>query len=422
MNTNPGFLWVCTGILLSAGFVRSQHWVNPNVECHRIDLRDLGYPEVNQIPANSRAVTSLLTGSNAKIYGGTSGDEAYLFVYDPSINKVKHLGKIPGQEGIHHALAQDARGYTYIGTGKSILRRIGLTKKIPPGRDSISNTLWNDIKAAYSNYEGGHLYRYNSDESENPVSLPDDECPLKDLGIPIRGNGIYALTSSPCGGVIYGISYPDGHLFEYDIAAERFKDLGELDEKVIFHGPERDQRSLPRALACDESGKVYTSGTDGFLVSYDPKAGKIQSSGLKVPGEYYPVEAYSGHPVVEYFAKAGKQLIYGGSSDGFLFVFDPVEHRLVNLGKPRISRRVRALSAGRNGLIYIIAGERDEPCRLFSFDPNGEGFRDLGIVAVDRSPYYSWRGYQFDSMTTGLDGTVYLGESERRSHLFLYVP
>jgi hypothetical protein len=41
---------------------------------------------------------------------------------------------------------------------------------------------------------------------------------------------------------------------------------------------------------------------------------------------------------------------------------------------------------------------------------------------VDRSPYYSWRGYQFDSMTTGLDGTIYIGESERHSHLFLYLP
>ena len=31
-------------------------------------------------------------------------------------------------------------------------------------------------------------------------------------------------------------------------------------------------------------------------------------------------------------------------------------------------------------------------------------------------------GGQFDCMTTGLDGTIYLGESERKSHLFLYIP
>ena len=29
---------------------------------------------------------------------------------------------------------------------------------------------------------------------------------------------------------------------------------------------------------------------------------------------------------------------------------------------------------------------------------------------------------QFDAMTTGLDGTIYLGETERRSHLFLLIP
>jgi hypothetical protein len=70
----------------------------------------------------------------------------------------------------------------------------------------------------------------------------------------------------------------------------------------------------------------------------------------------------------------------------------------------------------------MVAGERIEPCRLFAFDPQGGGFQDLGILAVDRSPYYSWRGYQFDTMVTGADGAVYIGESERRAHLFLYLP
>jgi hypothetical protein len=169
---------------------------------------------------------------------------------------------------------------------------------------------------------------------------------------------------------------------------------------------------------------------------------------LKIPGEYYPVQAYTGYPVVEYFAKdvmpqspgvpggisfslsraavdngPDKQgLIYGGSSDGYLFSFDPAAQKLVNLGKPRVSRRLRALTVGKDGRVYMIAGERIEPCRLFSFDPKGSGFQDLGILAVDRSPYYSWRGYQFDAMVTGADGTIYVGESERRSHLFLYIP
>ncbi len=73
-----------------------------------------------------------------------------------------------------------------------------------------------------------------------------------------------------------------------------------------------------------------------------------------------------------------------------------------------------------------MAGERPEtsssPCQLYSFDPVQGEFRTLGLLIADRSPHYYWRGYQFDSMTTGPDGTIYLGESERRSHLFLYIP
>jgi len=412
----------CIGVLLSCRPAAAQHWVNPDFECHRLDLRDLGYPEVNQVPANSSAITSLLTSASGKIYGGTSGDEAYLVVYDPSINKVRHLGKLKGQEGIHHALVQDGDGAVYIGTGLNMFRPVELTKKIPPGRDSVSDALWSDVKKRYQGYAGGHLYRYDPRTGDSQVLMPEDACPVEDLGGPAPGNSVYALAIDPRAHVLYGVSYPDGHLFEYDIGQKRFRDLGELDRRIIFHGPERDWRSLPRALIVDGSGKVYTSGDDGFLVCYDREEGKIRSTGLRIPGEYYPVQAYVGHPVVEYFATDKTGLIYGGTSDGYLFSFDPSARKLVNLGKPRVSRRLRALTVGRNGRVYLVAGERFEPCRLFSFDPQGGGFRDLGVMAVDRSPYYSWRGYQFDSMTTGSDGTIYIGESERRSHLLLYIP
>jgi len=408
--------------LASAGLLGAQHWVNPNVEGHRIDLRDLGYPEVNQIPAQSSAITSLLAASNGKIYGGTSGQEAYLFLYDPTTNKVKHLGRIPGQQGIHHALVEDALGFLYLGTGLDVLRPLELTRSVANARNSVSDALWLDVKKPYQGYAGGRLYRYDPNTGDRQVLMPEDSCPLEDLGIPVPNNGIYALAINPQAEIIYGLTYPDGRLFEYRIAEKKFSDLGEVDRGVFFHGPERDWRSLPRALVVGDAGRVYTSGEDGFLVFYDPRQDKILSTGHKIPGEYYPVQAYSGHPVAECFVQDRQGLIYGGSSDGFLFSFDPAAGRLVSLGKPRLSRRLRALTAGKDGRLYMVAGERIEPCRLFSFDPRGGGFRDLGVIAVDRSPYYSWRGYQFDSMATGADGAIYLGESERRSHLFLYLP
>ena len=46
----------------------------------------------------------------------------------------------------------------------------------------------------------------------------------------------------------------------------------------------------------------------------------------------------------------------------------------------------------------------------------------LGPFAVDRSPYYSRRAYQFDARAIGPDGAVFCGESDRGGKLFIYMP
>jgi len=429
-------------------------------QLQRIDVRDLGYPLVNEIPNNSCAITSLITAANGKIYGGTSGEFAYLFVFDPALNKVRHLGRIKDQQGIHHSLVEDKNGCIYIGTGKDVWEEFELSKYGPrPGQTDmmpwddvmkifeenysdhvlyemklskgvmgwqyIDMILWNDIKNYFKDYPGGHLYRYNPKTSDSKVKLQDMDCELEDLGVPIPNNSIYALTIDAQKGVIYGISYPDGRFFTYDIPSKKFKDLGPIDEKIVFRGPERRWRSLPRDLVYDDAtGRVYTSGTDGMLAYYCPDSNKIVATDLKVPSDDYHAQSYIDYAVVDYFAKDSSGLIYGGSSDGYLFSLDPQKMELTNLGKPRASRRLRCLSVGNDGKVYMIAGERSTSrvCQFYSYDPQKGGFEDLGILFVDRSPYYSWRGYQFDSMTTGEDGTIYFGESERRSHLFLYIP
>ena len=50
------------------------------------------------------------------------------------------------------------------------------------------------------------------------------------------------------------------------------------------------------------------------------------------------------------------------------------------------------------------------------------GYLDYGVLGVDRSPYYAKIAYQFDAMATAADGTVLIGESDRRAKLFLFVP
>ncbi len=420
------FIIICVIIIifLPSNIVYSQDWAKPVIRSqHRVDLRHLGYPMVNEIPVNSSAITSLITSKNGIIYGGTSGDEAYFFLFDPSTNKVKHLGKIPGHMGIHHSLVEDRHGNIYIGTGINMFAELELSEW-GEGDDKVDITLWKDIKRHFNSYSGGHLYRYNPYESNENVKLVDMNCEIEDLGMPVANNSIYALTINPAGDEIYGITYPDGHFFIYNIEQKKFNDLGEIDHQRVYHGPERQWRTISRALICDDSGRVFMSGNKGKLIYYEPKTGQIDSTNIEVPGDYYYMQFFYDYTAVEYFAKDKDGLIYGGSTDGYLFSFDPQKMQIKNLGKVRASRRLRCLTIGNDGIVYLMAGEisTTKPCQFYTYDPKQGCFETLGLLIADRSPFYYWRGQQFDCMTTGLDGTIYLGESERQSHLFIYIP
>ena len=93
----------------------------------------------------------------------------------------------------------------------------------------------------------------------------------------------------------------------------------------------------------------------------------------------------------------------------------------MNWGKPRVERRVRAATMGKDGRLYTICGEKDNVCRLFSFRDD-EGHIDYGVLGVDRSPYYAKIAYQFDVMATAADGSIFIGESDRRAKLFIFIP
>ena len=412
-------------LFLSVWNLHAQDWAKPwIINQQRVDLRNLGYPDVNEVPAFNSAITSLITSRDGMIYGGTTGEESYLFLFNPMTNKVRHLGKIPGEESIHHALAEGSSGNIYIGTGRNMFEKIELS---PGGYwDKIDEVLWGDIKNHFKDYPGGHLYRYNPDKSNAKVKLPDMSAEAEDLGIPVANNSIYALTSSPDGSVLYGVTYPDGRFFSYEINEKRFKDIGAIDDKIVYNGPERYWRSLCRDLICDNKGNVYFSGTNGELMYYSPESETIRSTGQKIPGDYYPAQFYRDYAVAENFDSDTSGLIYGGSSDGYLFVYNPEQNELRNLGKPRSDRRLRCLTVGDDGKVYLIAGERpltnSVACKLYVYKPDNPGFQDYGMIIVDRSPDYYRRGEQFDSMTKGKDGTIYIGESEYRSSLFILIP
>jgi hypothetical protein len=410
-------------LLVFSQQIISQKYVNPNFEAHRLDFRDLGYTAATEIPAANSPIAALLSHSNGRIYGATSGKQSYLLSYDFFTNKVYPLGIIDKAEGVHRSIVEGKDGLIYIGSGRNQLELLVLSKDVPHGRRTIEYQLWDDIKNRYSNFEGGHLFVYDPKEGDNDVYLPEEQAKVKDLAIPVKGNSIYAMAINYSKDKIYGISYPDAIFFEYDIPSKTFKQYGEWLEKKAYSGPERSWRSVPRSLICLPDGKVYSSGNEGLMYYFDPATGKIVRTNMRIPGEYWVTQNYDGYPVVEQLVAQDSSVIYGSSSDGFIFKMIPCEDRLIVFGKPRVERRVRAMTLGKDNRLYMICGEKDNVCRMFSYDTQGcEGFLDYGVLGVDRSPYYAKVAYQFDAMCTAQDGTVFIGESDFRAKLFMYIP
>jgi hypothetical protein len=403
----------------------AQQWVNPNFDNQRMDCRDLGYPGQTLIPADNSCITSLLAHSNGLIYGATSGKtQSYLFLYYKYNNKVHPLGTIAKEKGVHHALVEGKDGEIYIGTGLNMFAPVKLTKDFPVAQYAVEQQLWKDICAPYANYEGGHIYRYNPPKSDAVRYRIEDPCPVEDLGVPVPKNTVYTLTMNPEKTRIYGISYPDAHFFIFEIAAKKTRDIGEFLGEKVYNGPERHWRTVPRALWCDpETGYVYTSGDNGFIFRFDPKTNKFVKTRIRLPGEYWERLKSEDYPVVECFDTDSRGNLYAATNDGYLIRIDLEAEDRVVLGKPRIMRRCRAMKIGLDDRIYMITGELERICKLHTYDLSGkEGFSELGVLAVDRSPYYQHHGFSFDCMAIGDDGTVFCGENDRRGKLFLYIP
>jgi len=393
----------------------------------RIDFRDLGYWPSNLIEPDESKITSLVTDqTSGVIYGATSGKKAHLFQFDPANNHVRPLGFLPTGGGVSNALVLAGEGSLYVGTGKDMTVEVEISEDWGRelGHGHIFKKMWADLEAEYKDYPGGHIYRYDLAQVELARYQAKKEAPVEDLGIPVAGEGIYCMVGSLDGSQLYGVTYPHGKFFVFNLETGQATVVGNTWESVIFAGPRKGVRTLPGALILDDAGNCYFSSDGGWITRYNPESGKLEKLSARIPGEFYPThndwDIY--HPVVECWTRGLDGALYGGTNDGFLFKFMPYQERTVNLGKVRITRRIRTLTTALDGTIYGTAGESHIGCTLFSYDPKYGGFQHYGPIEVDRSPYYAWYPYNFGAMTTGLDGTIYLGEEDRRGHLYFFIP
>jgi outer membrane protein assembly factor BamB len=385
---------VCAATLLLAQ--RTLEYDRSVVSQVRIDARDLGYPPVDVIPSGESAITALTVAPDGVVYGATSGVKSHLFALDPLHGYVQPLGYLKDVTTVHGALAIASNGDVYIG-----------------GSIAVDNG-----GAGYDTYPGGHLLRYRPapDQAAHPIRI-DVACETTDLGIPVEHEGIYALAFNRERTVLYGLTYPSGNFFRYDVAGAKFMPLGQVAEHRIRGEKFERDRLIGRALAVDSKGNVFTSGEDGAIFCYRHGAA-IEKLAIKVPAEPGR-EVYNR---VEVWSSDASGTLYGGTSDGYLFCLYPDSLTLENLGKPLNQYRINGLVRAHNGKFYGTGGDDDDMARLFSYDPNSGVYQVLGFIDVNRRPYYTWQAYRIGAMSVGTDGTVYLGESERKSRLYLYYP
>jgi hypothetical protein len=267
--------------------------------------------------------------------------------------------------------------------------------------------------------QSGHLIR---------VKVDSGSLDVLDLGTPVPGEGIFALVCGPAGKVIYGISYPTGRFFKHRLgvgSTEVFDDtvpsrrtLGSLHQYSL-----QPEDFLSRALTIDLEGRVYGSRPGGRVFRFDPVKENFELLEDPLP------EVWGRAPLgrVDAWAMSSDGILYGGNAaDGQLFTVAPDTAQIVNLGKPIMMPRLKALAFAGDGLLYGVAGGAPGYAHLFSYDPDGRGFRDLGnprfvMVAPGIEQGIFWRGFQIATMAVSEDGKyVVLGEDEALSQLMVF--
>ncbi len=358
------------------------------------------------IPANERGILALNVDDKGRVYGGTTGRAAHLFVYDPAKGAVRSLARLEGGVGFAYGLVRLPDGSL-----------VGGTQADPTG-----TAVHTDPKAV------GHLYRFTPAEG-GPARV-------EDLGVAVPGQGIYTLAYVERSGEVVGNTWPDGHFFTYDVKARRFRDHGAIAGYRTFETPqhaadvnrgtgrrEAYPRQVSRAVLVDPATGAYTGGADGRLYRYDPAAHKLEKTDLRLPAAAGR-EPWASLDAAALLPRSGvADVPVGGTSDGYLFELRfpaPGRPELRPWGKALAQGTVQGLAPGAAAGAWGVGGGPEGMPRWFAFRPHGDsaGVYPGGIPRVDGQ--LSMGG--FGALVADGAGNVYAGERDRIGRLVRFSP
>ena len=240
-----------------------------------------------------------------------------MYSFDPKSGTIEHLGdltEICGEkdlkvvaQGKSHVNFMEMNGKLYFATHLGYYSIInGMEKTGVPTGD-------------YNAYRGGHLLSYDMKTKK-----------FEDLGIGPNKEGIITMNMDPARGLIYGLSWPTGILFRYNVATNKMDDLRPVTGKGE-DGMGENFRVVCRSLAINpENGSVYMTTAEGDIKCLKLGATAIETIEREnMKKEYFGTYdiftsgsmAYNWRQVFWYGPEKKIFGVHGNS--GYLFRFDP---------------------------------------------------------------------------------------------------
>ncbi len=245
-----------------------------------------------------------------------------VYCFDPAAGKIEHLGDLTDicnekgmkvvAQGKSHVNFVESGGKLYFATHLGYYSIIdGMEKTGVPTGD-------------YKPYRGGHLLAFDIKSRT-----------FEDLGIGPRNEGIITMNMDTARGLIYGLSWPTGYLFRYDVAKKELKEIGpEMGKGEDGQG--KDFRVVCRSIAIDpDNGSVYFTNAEGEIKCLKLGRDKVETiEGEDMRKDYFGTYdvftsgsmAYNWRQVFWY--KPEKKIYGVHGNSGYLFRFDPAVPRM----------------------------------------------------------------------------------------------
>jgi hypothetical protein len=363
------------------------------------------------IQGGESAVTDMVLLKDGWVYGSTKAtwgaENAHLFRTDGE--KVEHIlnvtSKLPRQ-----SMVSDLA----VGKGNVLI-----------GATSTYDDIFDDKN---NKYDGGRLFSFNPATNK-----------LEDLGVVSRGQGINCVAVDSVRGKIYGVTYPAGHLFSYDIKSKSIKDFGEIMTPWRVKDMGRvSWRGVPKVLMLDDAGTVYYSTyyrrDIAFVKEEQMKGGSNTYSSLSggriyrlaygddapvFTGAVIPTQTgMDSDPIYENGIASAIRARDGGFwcgtiNDGFLFKFDPSTSTVINKGKAFQYWNLKSLAYAGDGKLYMLGGRDEDNSWILSYDPT------IGSINCEGWPENT---AQCSVICADKNGRIIIAENLRHSFMWVYDP